>query len=424
MFMKKFVVLFLVLNFPIFSFSNDVLKRRIEEALTKLPPKTKIAVLIYDPLTQDTIFQMNHTASMIPASNTKIFTTATALSILGGNYPLATKILTDDKNIKDGIVNGNLYIKGYGNSLFTEKDLLDMVSSLKNQGIRKITGYIIGDDTFTDNLYTRSDWISDETPNVNLPPISALVIDRNRIIEQRKVKVRRKRHSSYQNVNALRDINDPALYIAKLLKQKLTDNGIIIGKTAIKGETPAKATVLTESKILLKDLIKVINKHSDNFLAECLFKTLGAVASGNQGNSFYSTQTILKFLKDNNIYSDGTSVVDGSGLSRYDLVTTGAIVGVLEKMYFDLKNYGDFYNSLSIAGVDGTLRHRMQSSSAENEFHGKTGTLNGVSSLSGYLKTGKGEDLIISMIFDFDKKGANYYRGMENEIVEILTNWE
>ena len=132
----------------------------------------------------------------------------------------------------------------------------------------------------------------------------------------------------------------------------------------------------------------------------------------------------MKFLKDNNIYSEGTSIVDGSGISRYDLVTVGAIVGVLEKIYFDLKNYEDFYNSLSVAGVDGTLRHRMQSSPAENEFHGKTGTLNGVSSLSGYLKTMKGEDLIVSMIFDFDKKGANYYRGMENEIVEILTNGE
>ena len=82
---------------------------------------------------------MNHTTSMIPASNTKIFTTATALSIMGGNYPLSTKILTDDRNIKDGIINGNLYIKGYGNSLFTEKDLVDMVNSLKSQGIKRIT---------------------------------------------------------------------------------------------------------------------------------------------------------------------------------------------------------------------------------------------------------------------------------------------
>ena len=421
---KNTFVLFLIFSIQIFSSSNDLLKRRIDDALTKLPPKTKIAVLIYNPLTQDTIYVRNHTTSIIPASNTKIFTTAAALSILGGNYPLATKIFTDDKNIRDGVINGNLYIKGYGNSLFTEKDLTDMVNSLKSQGIKRITGYIIGDDTFIDNLYTRSDWIDDESTNVRLPAISALVIDRNRTFSQKKVRIRKRRHSGYQYVTAQKDINEPPLYIATLLREKLIDSGITVGKTAIKGETPAKSAELTESKILLKDLIKIINKHSDNFLAECLFKTIGAITSGSQGNSFYSTQTVLKFLKDNSIYSEGTSIVDGSGLSRYDLVTVGAIVGVLEKMYFDLKNYGDFYNSLSVAGVDGTLRHRMQSSSAENEFHGKTGTLNGVSSLSGYLKTMKGEDLIVSMIFDFDKKGANYYRGMENEIVEILTSWE
>jgi len=422
--LKKIAIIFLVLSVQIYSFSNDLIRRRIEEALTKLPPNTKIAIFIYDPLTQDTVYVMNHTASMIPASNTKIFTTATALSLMGGNYPLATKILTDDKDIKDGIINGNLYIKGYGNSLFTSQDLAGLVSSLKTQGIKKISGYIIGDDTFFDNLYTRSDWIDNESANIKLPAISALVIDRNREYSQKKVRIRRRRHSGYQIVNASKDISDPPLYIAKLLRDKLIEAGITVGKSAIKGETPLKAAVLAESKMYLKDLIKIINKHSDNFLAECLFKTLGAYSSGKQGNSFYSTQAVLRFLKDNNIYSEGTSVVDGSGISRYDNVTVGAIVGVLEKMYFDLKNYSDFYNSLSVAGVDGTLRNRMQSSSAENEFHGKTGTLNGVSSLSGYLKTGKGGDLIISMIFDFDRKGARLYRGIENDIVEILTNWE
>lgn len=424
MFVKKIIAFFLIISIQVFPFSNDVLKKRIDEALTKLPPNTKIAVLIFDPLRQDTIYRLNYNSSMIPASNTKIFTTATALSIMGGNYTLSTKILTDDKNIKNGIINGNVYIKGYGNSLFTEKDLVEMVNSLKSQGIKKITGYIIGDDTFFDDLYTRSDWISDETTNVKLPAISALVIDRNRVYEQKRVKIRKKRHTSYQLVTATRDISDPPMYLAKLLRDKLIENGITVGKTAIKGVTPPKTTGLAESKIYLKDLIKVINKRSDNFLAECLFKTVGAVASGKQGNSFYSTQAILKFLKNNNIYSEGTSIVDGSGISRFDHVTVGAIVGVLQKMYFDVKNYGDFYNSLSVAGVDGTLRHRMQSGPAENEFHGKTGTLNGVSSLSGYLKTRKGEDLIISMIFDFDKRSNNYYRGVENDIVEILTNWE
>ncbi len=171
-------------------------------------------------------------------------------------------------------------------------------------------------------------------------------------------------------------------------------------------------------------MIKFINKNSNNFLAECLFKTIGAVASNKQGNSFYSTQAILTFIEDNGIYSKGTSIVDGSGISRFDQVTAGAVVGLLERMYFDIKNYDDFYNSLSIAGVDGTLSERMYNSSAANNFRGKTGTLNGVSSLSGYLYTAGGDDLIICIIFEFNSGRWDNYRDIQDEIVELLSDWK
>jgi len=167
-----------------------------------------------------------------------------------------------------------------------------------------------------------------------------------------------------------------------------------------------------------------INKHSDNFLAECLFKTLGAEISGEQGNAFYSTQAILSFIKDNGIYSDGSSIVDGSGISRFDQITVGALAGVLEKMYFDLAHFDDFYNSLSIAGVDGTLRNRMDDTRAGRNFHGKTGTLNGVSSLSGYVTTAAGDDLIVSIIFEFDKKGARFHRNIQDDIIALLAGWQ
>src|SRR5690606_27162324 len=101
--------------------------------------------------------------------------------------------------------------------------------------------------------------------------------------------------------------------------------------------------------------------------------------------------------------------------SRFNQITCGAIAGLLEKMYFDLKNFEDYYDSFSIAGVDGTLRHRMRGTSAENNFHGKTGTLNGVSSLSGYVTTKKNEDIIVSIIFEFDRGGANLHRQIQDE---------
>lgn len=390
----------------------EEVKEHISSIISKLNPDTRIGLLIYNPLTRDTIYNINHRSSMIPASNTKLFTTAVALETMGGDFQLSTKIFTDDSSISDGVINGNLYIKGFGNSVFTSEDLEDMVTKLKDMNIKNITGDVIGDDTYFDNVYTRDDWINDERANVKLPPISALVLDRN------KTTVTKKRRGRYRTYFV--HVSDPPAFVAKELKTKLLQQGISIGGISTKGVTPQGVKQLCQSSIELRELIKLINKNSDNFLAECLFKTIGAVKSGQQGNSFYATQTILSFIKDNGIFSEGTAVVDGSGISRFDQITAGALIGLLEKMYFDIKNFDDFYNALSIAGVDGTLEKRMRRTLAENNFHGKTGTLNGVSSVSGYLSTESGEDIIVSIIFEFKNGGASKHRDIQDEIIEVL----
>ena len=415
-FMKKIFILFLLFISVSFASSKEEIKGIIANIVGKLPASTNVGIIIYNPLTQDTIFQKNAFVSMTPASNTKLFTTATALSLLGGDFPLFTKIMTNDLNIKNGVINGDIFIKGYGNSTFTVSDLEVMVNTIKSKGIRKITGRIIGDDTYFDDVYFRGDWITDEVANVSLPPISAIVIDRNREVTYKKI---RRRTKSYTT-----NVSDPPLHAAKLLKEKLAAEGIEVGGICMKGETPGNAVTLAESKIILRNLISLINKHSDNFLAECLFKTIGAESSKQQGNSFYSTQAITNFLEENGVYLKGSSILDGSGISRFDQVTPISIAGILEKMYFDIANFEDYYKSLSIAGVDGTLRNRFTGTSAENNLHGKTGTLDGISSLSGYLTTAKGDDLIISIIMAFDKKGNRFHHAIQDEIVKILTDWK
>ncbi|HLG31825.1 MAG TPA: D-alanyl-D-alanine carboxypeptidase/D-alanyl-D-alanine-endopeptidase [Ignavibacteriaceae bacterium] len=399
-----------------FTNSGDEIKGRIEKELGKIPSGTNYGLMIYNPLTQDTLISVNHTRSMIPASITKLFTTAAALEIMGGDYVLKTQILVDDKDLSDEVVNGNIYIKGFGNPMFTDDDLQNLVDSFYKSGVRKVDGDVIGDDSFFDDIYTRDDWIKDEDANVTLPPISALVIDRNKTVVTRKKKGR------YRNYFV--NITNPPLYAAKKLKEKLEQAGINVTGETKTDLTPSTAYLFNESAVELREVIKPINKNSDNFAAECLFKSIGAIASGKQGNSLYSTQAILTFIKENEIYSEGTAVVDGSGISRFDQITVGAIIGVLEKMYFDLKHYEDFFNSMSIAGIDGTLDSRMRNTSAYNNFRGKTGTLNGVSSISGYLTTQDGEDYIVGMIFEFTRGGANKFRNIQDNIIEILAGWK
>jgi D-alanyl-D-alanine carboxypeptidase len=412
--LKKVILFVLIYSFTSFPGSLDEVLKSIHSVIDNLPAGTRTGLMIYNPLTQDTLLKINHTESMIPASNTKLFTTSAAINLMGGDFLLSTRLLTDDSNLEDSVINGNLYLKGLGNSIFTIDDLVGMTDSLSAMGIKKITGNIVGDDTYFDNVYTRDDWIKDEKANVKLPAISALVLDRNRTTTIRK---RRGRNRTY-----LINVENPPLYAAKKLKETLKKKNIVVIGEASYYETPLTANILIEESVKLREVINLINKRSDNFLAECLFKTIGAVASGKQGNSFYSTQAVLTFIKDNGIYSDGTAVVDGSGISRFDQVTPGAIVGLLEKMYFDIKNFNDFYNSLSIAGVDGTLDDRMLGTLAENNFRGKTGTLNGVSSISGYLTTAGGEDLIVCIIFEFKSGRWKTYRDLQDEIIEALAN--
>jgi D-alanyl-D-alanine carboxypeptidase/D-alanyl-D-alanine-endopeptidase (penicillin-binding protein 4) len=415
----KFLTGLFLLIFSLSSISDEApekIIKEIDDIISEIPASTKMAILIYEPLTQDTIICINHTESMIPASNTKLFTTATALELMGGDHLLSTKILADDDEISDSIIEGNIYIKGFGNPSFSSEDLDKLVNQLYQFGLRKVTGNVVGDDTYFDDVYSRDDWISEERANVKLPPISALVIDRNRTI------VTKKRKGKYRNYFV--NVENPPLFAAKKLKEKLISYGVEVIGNSISGIADDNARLLVESSIELRELLKETNKSSDNFYAECLFKTLGSVYSGQQGNSFFSTQAILNYIEDNSIYSTGTKIVDGSGISRFDQVTAGALVGLLEKVYFNIKQFDDFFNSLSIAGVDGTLKKRMIGTPAENNFRGKTGTLNGVSSLAGYVTTADDDDLIVCMMFESTTGGANKYKSIQDRIIEILAEWK
>jgi serine-type D-Ala-D-Ala carboxypeptidase/endopeptidase (penicillin-binding protein 4) len=415
----KFLTGLFLLIFSLSSISAEApekIIKEIDDIISGIPSSTKMAILIYDPLTQDTIVCINHTESMIPASNTKLFTTATALELMGGDHLLSTKILADDDEISDGIIEGNIYIKGFGNPSFSSEDLDKLVNQLYQFGLRKVTGNVVGDDTYFDDVYSRDDWISEERANVKLPPISAIVIDRNRTI------VTKKRKGKYRNYFV--NVENPPLFAAKKLKEKLISYGVEVIGNPVSGIADDNARLLVESSIELRELLKETNKSSDNFYAECLFKTLGSVYSGQQGNSFFSTQAILNYIEDNSIYSTGTKIVDGSGISRFDQVTAGALVGLLEKVYFNIKQFDDFFNSLSIAGVDGTLKKRMIGTPAENNFRGKTGSLNGVSSLAGYVTTANDDDLIVCMMFEFTTGGANKYKNIQDRIIEILAGWK
>ncbi|MFH1194917.1 MAG: D-alanyl-D-alanine carboxypeptidase/D-alanyl-D-alanine-endopeptidase [bacterium] len=447
-------------------YSQTEIRDLIQSNLDRLPASTKCGILIYNSLAKDTVFSQNSSLLLIPASNTKLFTTATSLATMNGDFLFSTIIYSDDPVISDGILEGNIYLKGFGNSTFSVEELDSLVKSLFNRGLRTIIGDVIADDTYFDDYYSREDWIADETSNLKLPAVSALVLNRNEIVislhaattANKKLTYNISPSCSFYNVSVSAkstkkrstpkisvttsengininisgglkrkgssvinvDIDDPQLFASFIFYDLLKKNGIQVNGHPTKGETIIPSSELCKESVTLGDLIMPINKRSDNFAAECLFKALGAFYSGEQGNSFYATQAVLSFLRENDIYHEGTSIVDGSGISRYNNVSVKSITELLEKIYFDPYLYPYFYNSLSIAGVDGTLRNRFFNSTAYGNFRGKTGYLRGVSAVSGYLTAVTGSNYIVSIIMEFSEKDVSFYKAIQDDIITVL----
>ena len=174
-----FTSIFLLINIFLL---DSPLENRISNIINKIPSSTKTSVYILDANSGNSIFEWNIGEAMIPASNTKLFTTAAALYQMGSKHQFTTNILTDSSELIDGVIEGNLYIKGFGHSTFNTNDLDTLISKIVKSGIKIIKGDIIADDSYFDKIYTRDDWIIDERANVNLPPVSALVINKNQFV--------------------------------------------------------------------------------------------------------------------------------------------------------------------------------------------------------------------------------------------------
>lgn len=460
-------LLLLCLFIPNISLASD-LGNRIRNVINTLPNSTKTSVYIVDATTGDKIFQKNTNQSMIPASNTKLFTTAAALYLMGPKYEFTTKILTNNPVVNEGELQGDLFIKGFGHSTFDFHDFDSLISLITSTGIKSIKGNIIADDSYFDKLYTRDDWIMDERANVKLPPVSALVVNKNQLVISLKasekhgsklrysikpecsfinvdIKAKVTRSRSYPRISSsfndngmnikvsggLRkrrtpiryavNIDNPPKFFALYLKEQLQKNGIRVLGNAEVGTSPDLATEIASVGIALDSLIAIINKNSNNYLAECLFKSLGAFYSGEEGNSFYATQAVLSAFEDEYVIDDETAVVDGSGISRFNTITTGSVGRLLLKMFKHNLLYEDFYRSLAISGIDGTLKDRRINNFINGNFHGKTGTLNGVTALSGYLTAKDNHTYIVSIIMEYKAKGSNYHKGIEDKILlEII----
>ncbi len=459
---------FFLIKFNVLYTNNSITNEIIKLLNKNLPKDAKYSLTCFSTSKKEYLIRINSDIPLIPASTNKLFTSGIALLTLGADYSINTEVYCDDSNLNDSIINGNLYLKGYGDPTLTNADLITLAKKIKEIGIKAITGNIITDDTFFEGTFLRNEWIEDENISVPLPLISAITVDKNSIYlrvtgssklnkpaiidlennldyfkfinttKTTKNKTRIFAKSNFENgkeiitiggnirrnttTNVLVHLSNPSLYAGHLLSKHLRENGISFWGEIKKGKTKKFSNRLAVIETPLVELIKPINKNSNNFFAEHLYLILGAQYSGGNGSPFDASKAINTFLKSINIYNNDVNIVDGSGISRNNQFSTEVLVKFLYHIYLNPLIYNEFHNSLSIPQVDGTLFSRFGNLYSHERLRGKTGTLNGVTALAGYVVSKSGDLLIFSINFNYSRGSQLKMRGLQDKIITLIAD--
>jgi serine-type D-Ala-D-Ala carboxypeptidase/endopeptidase (penicillin-binding protein 4) len=334
-----------------------------------------------------------------PASVNKLFTTATALTLYGVDGHLTTHVLGDVGVDPGGVLIGNLYLRGGGDPSFGDRQATELADQLVlEQGLREVTGRVIGDESAFDSL--RGPPSEGYRTTSEVGPLSALTYNHGRSGRRRP----------YFQAS-------PARFAATAFDRALRRRGVLMDLAPRTGRTPAAALSLAEKPSpTLAELAQITNRPSDNFNAETLIKALGA-EFGTGGTTRAGAVVVRRTMAG---FGLNPRVVDGSGLSRANRTTPRQVVRLLQQMDIDRAGPA-FETSLPVAGRSGTLLDRMRRSAARDRCQAKTGTLNYVSALAGYCQTTAGA----RVAFAFLMNGVNVYgaRRLQDRMVSALARY-
>ena len=402
----------------------------------------------------DTLFAVNADNPYVPASTMKLFTTALALEKLGADHTFSTDVLRDGPMEKDGVVHGNLIIRGDGDPSLSPRFVkggpsapMDMLAQFTSAaGVTKVTGDLVADASAFESRKIPEGWLTRYAGSAYAAPFSALSLNENivivsitpgatrgdatvalepatrgitvtntvRTVAGTGVRVSSRRISDdrvivsgtignkagqrrYQLV-----VGDPITFTAGAFRAALEAKGITIGGNIRIGPTPPQSSVVTS--ILsppLSRLIALMNRESINHYAEMLWRD---AARGPQRTAVGSAQTadstLQQFLvKQVGVAPGAIVATDGSGLSVLDRVTPRAMVQLLS--HANSASWSSaFHASLPVAGESELLRKRMKYTPAQGNLHAKTGTTNAVIGLSGFVTAEDGEVLAFAFLYN------------------------
>lgn len=405
----------------------------------------EISVLVESEATGEVLFERAADRPMIPASNMKVVTGAAALRLLGGDYRYATDVLTDAGSSAPNVA-GNLYVRGSGDPSLVLEEVWKLAEELRVEGLGSVAGDIVLDDALFDSVSASSDVgggdrayhartgalsanfnavlvsvapgaASGDPARVILSPDTDFLSVRNEAVtcSRRRsgtIQVRRSLESGVNTitvtgriplgedpVRVYRNVDRPARYFGALFSEALDDVGIGVEGSVRMGPAPADAELLLDHRSKpLSLIVRDLNKYSNNFVAEQLAKTLSAEIVGRPGTTRDGAALLARFVSSLGVDTTRVRIRDGSGFSRENRLTARAIVATMRDALSDFATSYEYGASLSVSGVDGTLEDRMGYAGLRGSIRAKTGLLDGVTAISGLMRTSSGERVIFSII--------------------------
>jgi D-alanyl-D-alanine carboxypeptidase/D-alanyl-D-alanine-endopeptidase (penicillin-binding protein 4) len=424
----------------------------------------------------DELYARNADASFVPASNQKLLVAAAALDTLGPAFSFTTRVLGLGQR-HGGALLGDLVLQGGGDPTLTTEGLTTLADDVARTGIRRVTGCVRGDDSVFDRQRLGIDWAWDDEAYSYAAPISgltlngnsvgvevrpglrpgllvlvqldpasapmalrvhavtgsagepaALRIDRTRARDEIVVSGRIPWHGD--PVTGRLSVDDPPLYAAAVFTALLRARGVQVAGTPVVRPAPGRAMPLAEIRSPpLAAIIREMDKNSVNLYAEMLLKALGMrekSSAAGTGIGGAGEAALRAFLLRVGLRGPALVLADGSGLSRQDLVSPRNLVCLLAAVEQHPARE-EFFDSLPVAGTDGTLRRRMIGTTAAGAVRAKTGSLTHVTALTGVATACDGERLAFSILtnnYPGPLSGPNGPRAMEDAIAGALVEFK
>ena len=425
--------------------------------------RSRWGILIQPLSSTATLYSRDAQKYFIPASNVKLLTTAAALQKLGADFRIKTSVYSGE--------NGSLYVAGRGDPSITEAQLQSLAQQLKQRGISQVN-QLIGDDSYFRGSAVNPNWEWEDAQAGYGAPVNSLIFNQNAIelllspqelgqalkvtfaepklanqwqIQNNSVTVAQ---NESEFIEVGREFDRPAIRVSGQLKVGAESESAYVAVVnpannflqhfqqvlAAEGIPVKQALVASVSRNFnqelatvesppLAELVRETNRESNNLYAEVLLRLLGKVTDKMPQQQEDTDEIGLKELKTAltqlGVNPNSYILADGSGLSRHNLISPEALVQTLRFMA-NSPAASIYRQSLPIAGESGTLKNRLSSTANRVILQAKTGTLSGVSALSGYIEVPDYEPLVFSIIVNQSGLSAASMRSATDEIVLLL----